>query len=1307
LDRESGLTEFRGTDRFEVKGLLGAGGMGRVYRAFDRERRAEVALKTLSTLSADALARFKKEFRVLQDLRHPNLVALHELISEGGQWFFTMELVDGVDVFSYVRFGRRSPLVGAHTARVPADAPTVAASVPTTPFERRTRQDRPHVGHDQPPSGEERAPLDEGPLAAWSGVDEARLRAVLGQLARGLHVLHRAHKVHRDIKPSNVLVTDDGRLVLLDFGLAIETAGDRAWTEISVVGTIDYMAPEQAALGPVGPEADWYAVGVVLYEILTGRLPFSGSPFEVMQAKQRQRPASPRELLPEVPEVWDALCLALLSRDARDRPQAQDVLRRLGIDEDANPAWLPVATSGAAPASPVSAAPVAPFVGRRGELAALADAFDETRHGRAVSVLVGGESGVGKTQLVREFTDGLARSEPQLVVLAGRCFERESVPYKALDGVVDAVCHFMQRLPRTEAAALLPLGAALLAQTFPVLRLVEAIASAPLPKRDIVDPKELRRRVFAALRELLERLAERRPLIVAIDDLQWADADSLALLGELLRPPDPPPLMLVATVRSGAGVDAAALAAAIPGAVRRIELGPLPPDEARELAALLLGAVERPERAQAIVDEAVGHPLFIDELVRHALARVRADERAAAGPVRLDEALWSRIAALDGPSSQVLELVAVAGSPLPQEVASRASALEFSAFDRSVALLGTAHLARTTGAPSPTFAGVAIEPYHDRVRDTVLAHLPPPERRDRHRLLSQAYLATGRTDPETLLVHSRGGGDFAQAARYAARAAAQAAEALAFDRAARLYRLALELAPQAAAGGAADEMPPERELRIRLGEALANGGRGGEAAREFLAAATGASPDEALDLRRRAAEQLLVSGHLDEGLDTVRQVLGAVGMALPASARSAVGSLLLRRAQLRLRGLGFRERKPDEIPVRDLMRIDASWSVAVGLSTIDTLRGAVFQTRSLLLALDAGDPHRIARALAFEAAFVATGGGPTHARTTRLLTLAEEIAGRIGDPHAVGWAQLARGFVGFLEGRWKECNERFQAAEAIFRGSCTGVAWELDSAELFSLWSLFYLGELDTLARTVPERVREARERGDLYAETNLRARAGHLQRLVADDAEAAEREGREAIDRWSRQGTHAPHYYAAYAEAEVALYRGGADAAEAAHRRLLAFWPTLDESLLLRVQFIRIEALHLRARTALAAAASATGSGVADRSALLRAAEADARRIEREAMPWSDPLAALLRAALSSARGDREGAIGRLEAAARGCDATDMALYAHAARRRQGELLGGDAGRALVDAADAWLRARGVACPDRLVAALAPGFSV
>src|SRR5262249_4550753 len=161
-----------------------------------------------------------------------------------------------------------------------------------------------------------------------------------------------------------------------------------------------------------------------------------------------------------------------------------------------------------------------------------------------------------------------------------------------------------------------------------------------------------------------------------------------------------------------------------------------------------------------------------------------------------------------------------------------------------------------------------------------------------------------------------------------------------FDRAAHLYRLSLEWRR-------ADD-PENRVLRAKLGDALANAGRGAEAAAAYLAATVDANAAEALDLRRRAAEQYLRSGHVDEGLAALRDVLAAVGMKLSETPNHALASLLFRRAQSRLRGLRFSERDSSQVAPQDLTQIDICWSAALGLSMVDTIRGADFQTRHLL-----------------------------------------------------------------------------------------------------------------------------------------------------------------------------------------------------------------------------------------------------------------------------------------------------------------------------------------------------------------------
>ena len=1204
--------EFGGTARFQVLARLGAGGMGVVYDVFDRERKARMALKTLRTLGGVELMRFKNEFRALADLHHDNLVSLGELIHHDGQWFFTMELVDGDDLLSHAR-----------------------------------------------PNGRR---------------DDARLRAALGQLAEGLDALHRAHKVHRDIKPSNVRVTREGRVVLLDLGLVTDAAreGVARTSSDQVVGTATYMAPEQAQSKPVTPAADWYAVGVVLYEALTGELPFAGSPLEVLMRKQSELPKPPHALAPDVPADLESLCLRLLTVDPNKRAGVDEVTAALRVGPV--PAPRTASTS-----QPTAVAP--PFVGRGRELGALDDAFAATRQGRSVAVVVRGESGVGKSSLVRRFADEAARRGA--VVLAGRCYERESVPYKALDGVIDALTNYMVRIDRAEAAALLPSQTALLATAFPVLLRVEAVARSPKPSTEVRDPLQLRARVFAAVRELFGRLADRRPLVVVIDDLQWADADSLALLAEIMRPPDAPAILCVAIVRTDGGLDLDALARDLGDDVRPLPVGGLPPAEARELVSLLAADAQMAVSPEAIASEAGGHPLFIDEMVRHALT-------AADRPkLRLDDALWARLSQLPETQRRIVALAATAGSPLWLETAERAADIDdFQRFGAEVAALRAGRLVRTSGGKRRD----TIEPYHDRVREALVAHLGDDERRALHDRLARALEWSGQFDPEAASAHWEGAGHADKAARYAAIAAARASQALAFDRAAELYRRSLGLREPEGAEG--------RSLRIKLAEALAAAGRGPDAAAAFLEAKRGAAEAEASELQLRAADQFLRSGHIDEGLDAIKSVLDGLELKMPSpSPTRALTSLMMTRARLRLRGLGYVERDAAVLEPRALARIDATWSVAVALGTVDTIRGADFQTRNLILALDAGEPYRIARALTMEAAYVATAGGPGQARAAKLLEIGRALSERLDHPHAVGWSRLAAGFSAFLSGRWRDARPWFSEAETIFRERCNGCAWELDSVDLFSLWTRYYLGELDELGRLMPSRVLEAAARGDRYGVTNLRARVAHVIALVADDPASAEREAREAVEKWSHHGFHAQHYYQLFAQAEADLYRGdAAAAAEIVGER----WPALQKSLLLQVQFIRLEALHLRARTQLAAAR--TGGGVD--GARLHAALADARRIERARMPWATPLATLVRAGAAALDGNTAGAASLCELAAREFDTAGMALYATVTRLRLGHLVGGGDGYALVTAANEWMQGQRVREPRRLAAVLAPGFA-
>jgi serine/threonine protein kinase len=1254
--------DFPGSERFALQHRLGAGAFGIVYQAFDRERKQVVALKVLREGSAEALYRFKQEFRSLADLVHPNLVSLHELLSEGERWFFTMELVHGLSFLEHLWAGdeHRQGLLYQHTDSMTGptsrftEAPTLRASQAGS----ATR----------PPS----------PLPSSVPADLDRLRATLRQLAAGLGALHAAGKLHRDLKPSNVLVTREGRVVILDFGLVADI-DPHLLESGTVVGTPAYMSPEQGGGAPVTEASDWYAVGIMLYQALTGHVPFSGPFLDVLIGKRSAEPPAPAEMVAGVPEDLNGLCRDLLRIEPQRRPRGPEILRRLG--------GAPLEAQAPDPAP----APTRPalLVGRGRHLESLQGALQATKEGRAVTVLVKGPSGMGKTALVRHFLDEVRREEA--VVLAGRCYEQESVPYKALDSVVDALSRFLKRLDNREAEALLPRDVLALGRLFPVLRQVAAVSSGRRRLLDVPDPQELRRRAFSALRELLWRLAARRNLVVVIDDVHWGDADSAALLADLVRPPDPPPMLLMACYRSEEAEASPLLRALLPGLaslgdVREVSVAELSPEEARDLAERLLEASDAGTRlrAEAIAREAAGNPFFIDELARFETGGPAGARDPAGGrrEITLGEVIRARVAQLSAEARGLLEVLAVAGQPLEQAVALAAAGLE-SQGASAVSALRSGHLVRTGG----TRERDQIETYHDRIRETIAAALRPDALPDLHRRLAVALEASGRPDPETLAVHLAGAGDVARAARYAAEAADHAVDALAFDRAARLYRYALDLVT--------DRTPDRLARQVKLGDALANAGRGAEAAAAYRAAERDASGAFALELRRRIAEQYLISGHIDEGVEALDQVFRLLGMRLPATPRRALVSLLLRRALIRLRGLGFEERDASTLAPEQLIRIDTCWSVTAGLTFVDTIRGGEFQTRHLLLALRAGEPYRVARALALEAGHAALGGGRTRAHTQQMVARLRAIADRVRHPHALALAALAEGVAAYLEGHFHPALETLDRAEGMMRDGCTGVTWEKDNAQLYALRSLWFLGELREMSRRLPAFLKDMEKRGDRYGATHV-ARVSYLARLIEDAPAEATRELDEAIERWSLRGFLLQHFWDLIGRVETALYAGEA---ERAGEIIARGWPQVRRSLLLRIQFSLISALDVRARCALGRAAGPP-SGTATES-LIAAALADADRIDRERMAWATPLALLVRAGAASLRGEAEGAAKLLAAAEDAAGRARLGLHTAVARHRRGLLT---ADRALVDAAEAWMASQGVRNPPRLAGMLCPG---
>jgi eukaryotic-like serine/threonine-protein kinase len=1264
---------FRGTRRFVLERRLGEGGMGVVYQARDVERGGVVALKTLLRADAAAIYRFKSEFRTLADLAHPNVVQLYELVNEGQQWFFTMELVEGVPFTRYV-LGDPS-LISVHYDDQPspqahsddlfdAHGATELVSLPVAARPATSVLKRPP-----------RAP------------DYARLRDALGQLAEGLAALHRAGKLHRDVKPSNVLVTRHGRVVVLDFGLAHDLNGaGAAPPDDPIVGTPAYMAPEQASVRAASPASDWYAVGSILYECLTGRLPFQGTPLEIIYEKQQGLPPPPSSVAPwgAPPADLEALCMALLCPQPEGRPNGDEVLQRL------------------AQGSPSRTTPHAvwpsrvPFFGRRAELERLGQALAAVRPERPAIALVRGESGVGKTALVKAFVERVRATE-EATVLSGRCYEREDVPYKAFDDVIDGLARMLRADPNGPLSDLMPPSLAELALLFPVLASAPALRHLPTPMPNEADPREMRRRAVGALKGLFGEISRAKPALLFVDDLQWGDADSAQLLLDLLSPPDAPALLVVGTYRrdgaGGEGPVIEALRRAPCGPPLVIELAELPEGDAAELASALGGPRLRkaPHAARAIAREAQGHPLFVAELVRHVesgapspgldQAAIEASGPASGiGPTSLEAALTARLAALPNDARRLLEVVALAGRPLDLAVALRAAGLESSDLS-ATRTLRVARLAHTRHAGGRD----VIECSHDRVRGAVDRGLRSRARRETHRRLAHGLSRHGRSDFESVWEHYLGAGDVVQARRYALLAAETAAQGLAFLRAARLYRVALER-------GLPD---PDRAVRRKLAAALVNGGQSAEAARVYEAAAREAPEAEAFELRRLSAEHFLKGGLEDEGLAALRALLHEVGLSYPEGPKAALASLLMARARLRLTRLEVPARATPAASPRDLARADIAYSAAVGLTMSDALRGADFGVRALLLALRAGEPGRVCRALALAASATAAEGPDAAPRALALAGAARALAERIGDVRLVALAQFAAAYIPVLLGDWAEAQARLREAETLLSERCRGVHWETTLARAWHCNSLIFLGRLGEARRSALELLHEATERGDRFARIHAIYPAC-VAHIVDDDVVTARRAIEELLrDATSDRYTNA-HWGALVSH--VSLDRYGGDG-RAAWARVNEGWPALRKSFLLRVQMVRVFSHFERALCALAA----VDAGEAP-APLARAAEADARLLLGEGVAYARALGRYALAAAFAARGRGPKAVAELGAAIGECEAAKLGYFVACARERYGALLG-EGGAAEREASRAFFKREGVRAPARCLAMSAPGY--
>ena len=1196
------------SDRYEIREQLGRGAMGVVYRAFDHEFRQEVALKALIATDPEGLFRLKQEFRLLASIGHRNLVSLYDL-EVRDRPFFTMELIVG-------------------------------------------EQLQEHLGSNQELGGE--------PFG---------LRSALAQVVEGLDELHANDKYHRDIKPSNVLVEQGGRVVLVDFGLATDRGShlSQMSQRSGPAGTLSYMSPEQMRGEIITPAAEFYSLGVLLYEGLTGRLPRSS--IAGVLNPDADPPPRPRSLRPWVPTDLDELSMRLLRLDPAERPEAREVLEVLRVDRAIHSA-RPTQT---------------PFVGRGPELARLQAGLEKMQSGESAAVSVLGSSGVGKTALVRHFLAGV-ESRREALVLRSRCHPSESVRYEAVDGLVDELSRFLSHEANARVDAFMPRDLAALTRMFPVLHRVVPQGLRHRTREKSDEPRTERLRAFAALRQLIARIGDREPLVLWIDDLQWGDTDSAPLVRELLSGPDAPAALVILSYRDESG-DSPLLRQLVEGEndvwsrIEQVHLEPLSSSDARVLFEELLGD----QRHQLLSDssrllgEAGGSPFLLSQLARNLLAFFEQGRVPLPAEFRLGDLVARRIRALPESSRRLLTCVAVANAPVPRKVALSASGLDGAG--RAVAgQLERASLLRSTRAQS----SVAFEVCHDQIRQAVSGRLTSTERADMHAAILQALESSEGASAEAMAFHAEGCGEAELSVGYALVAARRAEDGLAFSHAADLYAHALHWEHLASSERA--------DILRHRGLALSDAGRGREAADDLCAAAsllrdTGATSGEVARLQAEAAEQYMASGHLEEGEQLLEPLCKARGLSYPRSLGATLLRTLPRTVRLRILGpdLGVSGPVRDEDGPR---AADLCWSAAKGLAAVDTLRAYYFLSTGFERSVSDGDRSLAIRFLALMAATILVPTGGSVGRWGRRLAVEAAFAAEeTGEAHLLGLTAILSGQVSLQSARWRDALDRCDAVEKLLRHRTRGMAWECQIARMGAIRALEELGDFSEMHRRAELALGEAEDLGDRYGVAIAR-NYREIARIAADDLDGAESDARTVLEIWPEAATvHILHLYAVRSLAMIELARGRPTRAWA---HLQGVWQRLRRSGLLFAQMVRIDLRSLRARVALACPGE-------DRR-LLDIAREDQRVLAREERLDGQAWAALLESEIERRSGSTAVAEAALERALALFHRGAQSALADVCRLRLATPTSDEA-----DAALAALRARGIVRPERWADAMAP----